>query len=246
MRANLSGRSFKAGLWLGGMLMKPQILILIVLVLLFQRAVMVLAGFVTTSLTILGASWLMVGGIGFQRLIEIWLGFSNGLPTNDVAIMMNWRMLGLHLSAITFPVIGWIVIGLGSISTLFATFYIWQRQIDFHSKSFVVALFGLLAATCLFAWHSHIHMAMILVPPIIYLKEQNQLPDDILNTWVFLPAGVYTGVFILAALMSVNIMPVSLNGALNFLRGASEFGLNIYILIWALNFFRKQNTLIPN
>ena len=241
MRAVLAGKKFKAGLWLGGLLLKPQTLVLIVPFLLIQRTYKVLAGWATSSIVLMGVSLALVGFTGLQKLVGLWLGYVGGLPTNDVEIMMNWRMLGLHISSISFPLFGWIVVGLGSISTLIATAYLCYRQIDFHSKPFVMVLLGLLAATGLFAWHSHIHMAMILIPPIIYLKGQNQLTDNILNTWVFLPAGVYTGVFIMASLISVNVLPVSLNGTLNFLRGASEFGLNIYILSWVINSFRKQN-----
>lgn len=240
MRATLSGKPFKAGLWLGGLLIKPQVLILIVLALLFQRAGKILTGFITSSVVILGVSWFMIGLNGFQHLIDLWLGFSNGLPTNDVEIMMNWRMVGLHLSFLTSPTVGWIVIGLGLTATLLAVIYIWDRQIEPGSGSFVIASLGLLAATNLFAWHSHIHMAMILIPPLIYLKGQNLLPDKLLNYWVYLPAAIYIGVFLIASLIATAVLPATLNGALNFLRGASEFGLNIYLLIWTMLYFRDQ------
>jgi hypothetical protein len=241
MRAILAGKNYKAGLWLGGLLLKPQALVLILPLLLFQRTYKALAGWATSSTVLMGISLALVGFNGLQKLVGLWVGYVGGLPTNDVEIMMNWRMLGLHLSAVTSPLFGWIVVGLGLISTLIASFYLWRRPIDFHSRSFVFALLGVMAATCLFAWHSHTHMAMILIPPIIYLKGQNQLPDKIVNYWVFLPAGVYAGVFVLASLVQVAILPTNLNGVLNFLRGAGEFALNIYLLIWAIRFFRKQN-----
>ncbi len=241
IRAEMSDRSFKAGLWLGGLLIKPQVLILIILALSLQRAAKALAGLATSSFAILGVSWLMIGKAGFQGLIELWLGFSGGLPTNDVEIMMNWRMLGLHLGSALSPIMGWILIGLGLTATLLATIYIWHRPLNLASHSFVIAILGLMAATCLFAWHSHIHMAMIIIPPMIYLKSRNQLPDKILNYWVFLPAGVYAGVFLLASLITANVLPTNLNAFLNFLRGASEFGINIYLLIWVVRFFRLQD-----
>jgi hypothetical protein len=246
MRAILAGKTYKAGIWLGGLLLKPQTLLLIIPFLAIQRAYKVLAGWVISSSVLMGISFALVGFNGLQKLLDLWIGFVGGLPTNDVEIMMNWRMLGLHLSALASPLIGWVVVGLGSIATLLACIYLWRSSIDFHSKSFVFAFLGIMAATCLFAWHSHIHMAMILIPPLVYLKGQNQLSDKILNYWVFLPAGVYAGVFVLASLMEATILPTSLNWALNFLRGGSEFTLNIYLLIWAIGYFRKQYVTLYN
>jgi hypothetical protein len=246
MRAILAGKTYKAGLWLGGLLLKPQTLILIIPFLAIQRAYKVLAGLAISSSVLMGVSFALVGFNGLQKLLDLWIGYVGGLPTNDVEIMMNWRMLGLHLSAMASPPIGWIVVGLGLISTLLASFYLWRRSIDFHSEGFVFAFLGIMAATCLFAWHSHIHMAMILIPPLVYLKGQNQLPDKILNYWVFLPAGFYAGAFVAASIVAATVLPTSVNWVFNFIRGASEFGLNIYLLIWAIGYFRKQNIILHN
>ena len=234
MRATLTDKPFQAGLWLGGLLLKPQILFLIVLILIAQRSIRILAGFATSSTALVWVSIFLAGVSGLQKLAGLWLGYAGGLPTNDVAIMMNWRMIGLHLGGIAFPMTGWIVVGLGLTTTLYATIYLWRKPLDFSSSNFVVALVGLLAATGLFAWHSHIHMAMILIPPLIYLSAQKKMPDQILNYWVFIPAGVYAAVFVTASFVQVNILPSAINGLLNFLRGASGFGMNIFLLLWAM------------
>jgi hypothetical protein len=246
IRMSLTGKSFKAGIWLSGLLLKPQSLILIIPFLILQRSYKTLAGWAASSTILLGISFTLIGFNGLQKLAGLWLGYVGGLPTNDVEIMMNWRMVGLHLSSVSSPELGWIAIGLGLTATLIAVTTIWDRPIDEASSTFVFAVLGILAATNIFAWHSHVHMAMILIPPIIYLIGINHFPDKIFNYWVFLPAGVYAGVFALAAFITVNLLPASLNEFINFLRGVSEFGLNIYLLGWVVLFFRKQNKQILN
>lgn len=234
MRANLSGRFFRAGLWLGGLLIKPQALVLIILFLLWQRAARSIAGLAASAAAILGASWLMIGTSGFASLLGLWLGFAGGLPTNDVGIMMNWRMLGTIFGALTAPGPGWAVIGIGSLITLWAAFYLWRSRIDFQSANFVIALTGLLAATGLIAWHSHVHMAMILIPPLLLLSTQDVLDRRLLDYWTAVPAALYFLAFIGAAAMQARVLPPTASLVLDFLRGAGEFGMNVLLLAWAV------------
>ena len=44
MRASISGREFRSGLWLGGLLLKPQALLLLAAGLLMRRRARILAG----------------------------------------------------------------------------------------------------------------------------------------------------------------------------------------------------------
>ncbi len=233
MQAMMTEKPFQAGLWLGGLLLKPQILVLIVPALLIQRAVKTLVGLATTSLVLIGMSFILTGINGFRNLFGLWLGYVGGLPTNDVEIMMNWRMIGLHLSVLTSPLFGWTIAGIGILITLVTTLLLWRRPIKTDSSLFVIILLGTLAATGAVAWHSHVHTAMILIPPIIYLVDKNLLSNKILSWWVFLPAGIYALVLILASLVQAAILSSSFDALLNFLRGAVEFGLNLFLLIWA-------------
>ncbi len=234
IRAVMTRRPFRAGLWLGGLLLKPQLLILLLLALIIQRSIKILAGFAASSAILIGLSTALAGVDGMQKLIGLWLGYVRGLPTNDVEIMMNWRMVGLHLSAFTDPAFGWAVAGFGSTITLLGTLYLWRRKIDFQQSTLISALLGTLAATGLIAWHAHIHTAMILIPPLIYLHQHRQLSGKILQSWVFFPSAVYLAVFIFAAFVQANILPTRINALLNFSRGASEFGMNLFLFLWAL------------
>lgn len=243
LRAIFSNRPLRAGLWLGGLWLKPQTLILIGLILLLRRAGRILLGFSMASVVLTGVSLLMIGIGGFQQLIRLWLGFTSGLPTNDVEIMMNWRMVGMHLSSFLVPGVGWTIAGVGLLITSAAVLYLWRRSIPPQSPAFAAATLGTLAATGAVAWHSHVHMAMFLLPPMIYLIQQKGFSPKILNIWVFLPAGGYILAFLLAALVETAPMLSSLNPWLNFLRGAGEFSLNLYLVVWAINQIRSDRSL---
>ena len=60
---------------------------------------------------------------------------------------------------------------------------------------------ALLAATTAVAWHSHVHAAMILIPPILMFAVGRPAADaGILAKWVLIPAGALIGRSALAAL----------------------------------------------
>ncbi len=243
MRAVFADKPFRAGLWLGGLLLKPQTLILIIPVLLLQRSIKTLAGLAVTSFGLIFISFFLAGFAGLAAMLKVWLGFSKGMPTNDVSVMMNWRMLATHLNSMINPFIGWLIAGAGMVVTIAAALYVWRRHIESNPPLFVVAFLGILAATGAVAWHSHVHTAMILIPPLIYLLEEKLLSNKLLNYWIFLPASIYALTFLLASLVQAAVLPSALNPLLNFLRGAVEFGFNLYLVAWALKQVQKNELL---
>ncbi len=236
-RHAFAGQRFRSGLWLGGLLLKPQALILLVLALLLQRSIRMVAGLAASAAALLAGSVALVGANGAAAVLQVWLGFAQGIPANDVELMMNWRMLGLHLSNWFSPVLGWGLAALGIAVTVVAALYLWRVRLQGSSTSFAFALLGTLAATSMVAWHSNIHMAMILIPPMLMLLQQKQaLKQAAFNGWVLIPASAYILAYILAALAKVNVLPPSMGAFLDFLRGASEFGVNAWILVLALRY----------
>lgn len=242
MRAMMTEKPLQAGLWLGGFLLKPQILVLIVPALLIKRAIKTLAGLATSSVVLIGASFVLIGINGFRDLLSLWLGYAGGLPTNDVGIMMNWRMIGLYLSALTSPSFGWPIAGIGILITAAAAILLWRHPVGTSSPLFAIIFLGTLAATGAVTWHSHVHMAMILIPPMIYLLEKNLLSNKILNHWVLLPACIYVLVIVLASLVQASVLSSDLDPLLNFLRGVVEFGLNLFLLFWTTKQTSKYRT----
>jgi hypothetical protein len=240
LRASLAGRNLRSGLWLAGLLLKPQFLILMVPVLLLRRAWKTLGGLAFASTCMLACSWLLVGSAGFNRLLGLWLGFGQGMPTNDVGMMMNWRMVGSTLATIAPPQIGWAVIVIGSAATVLAAWYLWHSGASLRSEPVMVAWLGLLAATLLIAWHSHVHTAMLLLPPLLYVVAMKQLPEKVFLIWVILPAALYFAAFLVAAAIQANLLPGAAGAIVDFARGVGEFGMNIYLVLWAIRQLRGQ------
>jgi hypothetical protein len=239
IRGCLEGRPVRAGLWLGGLLLKPQLLLLVIPILLLQRAFKMIGGFLISSLTLLAASWALIGTDGVGSLIRLWLGYSSGLPTNDVGMMMNWRMLGTTVGSLSEPLFGWIIVAAGLTATLLAALYLGRRRIDFRSGDSLVFWLGLWSAALLFAWHSHVHMAMILLPPLLYLYVTDKLPPRVFSLWVIMPAIFYVAAFLGAGMIRTGMLPAGAAISLDFARGAGGFAMAIVLLVWAIRKTRE-------
>jgi hypothetical protein len=235
MVAFFSDHPFRAGLWLAGLLLKPQMLILIGLILLLRRSWQILAGLGVSSFAFGILSFLMIGPAGLVQMLKIWLGTANAQAGVWEAGMMNWRMLGVHLSSITNP---WIGLGFaiaGVLATLIVALYKWGRPLNPALQSFPVALLGILAATALVTWHAHIHEAVILIPPLVYLYQKKILPQKVLDYWVFLPAFLFLiMVFIPEATAQLGIFSGDIRPFIYFVIGAGEFSVNFYLFWWAV------------
>lgn len=243
MLSLLNRHSFRAGLWLGGLLLKPPLLLLIGLILLVRRSWQLLAGLAASSGALAIVCYLMVGPAGILQMLKLWFGAVNASGRVWVEGMMNWRMLGVHLSNISSPWIGWGFAGAGALATLIVTFWVWRRPFDPSSPSFPVALLGILAATTMVTWHAHIHEAVILIPPLVYLYRTKALPEKVLDWWVFLPALMYVAmVFVPETLMQLGILP-DVRSLIYFLIGLSEFLVNGYLLWWAVDASRRPRRL---
>jgi hypothetical protein len=235
MVAFFSDHSFRAGLWLAGLLLKPQMLILIGLFLLLRRSWQILAGLAVSSSVFGIVSFLMIGLAGFGQLLKLFLGVVNAQAGVWEEGMMNWRMLGVHLSNITNPWIGLAFAGAGMLATLIVALYEWRRPLNPALQSFPVALLGILAATVLVTWHAHIHEAVILIPPLVYLYQKKVLPQKVLDYWVFLPAFLFLiMVFVPETTAQLGIFSGDIRPFVYFVIGAGEFSVNFYLFWWAV------------
>jgi len=153
--------------------------------------------------------------------------------------MMNWRMLGLRLSSLTSPIIGWTIAGSGMAFTALLTFYLWLGHTKWDATKFAVALMGTMAATGILAWHSHFHIPMILLPPLIYLSLKNILPWRLLDIWVFIPPAMLFFIYILGVLHALGVISVP-TGYGSIIMGNCYLILSLYLLGWAVIASRKS------
>jgi len=234
MRAVLLDKPYRAGAWLGGLLLKPQLLILIIPFLLIRRLKKILLGFVASSIVIMVISFSLSKINGILALKNLLLGYSKGLPTNNISAMMNWRMLGWHMASLTSSSIGWMIIIVGSLLTVCATFIYFRRRMLPDSVEVAVALLGIFAATCAVTWHAHLHMSIILIPPMIFLILKNRFNKNLFNIWVFGPILIQFISSVLMFLIETENLPINISHVLWFARGFPGFILNLLFLGWAI------------
>jgi hypothetical protein len=242
LRAVLSDKPVKAGLWLGGLLLKPQVLILIIPFLLIQGAFKILKGFAISSLAVFVISFLMVGKNGFLNLISILLDSAGGAATSNPGHMMNWRMLGVHLGSITSSKLGLAVIVVGSLITIGLTLLVF-RKAKISDPEYSIALLGIFAATCISTWHAHIHMSIVLIPIMLYLVMSNLLDKRLFAIWILLPMIVQFFMGSIMLLGDYEIFHIEPGNLTEFAFGFRLFLANSIILIWALRtYYKKEKT----
>lgn len=236
MRAFLGGKPWRAGVWLAGLLLKPQTLILIIPSLLLRKEFKVVGGFVSSSLALLTLSTLMSDFEGIRDLLALWFSFRGGAFITLQKCMMNWRAIQLHLSSFTSPATGWTVTGIGMVLTAALAFYLWIKNPLNFRENFAIALLGTLAATMTLAWHSHFHMGMLLLPPLIYLIRI--IPASLLDVWVFAPPAFLFFTYFAGALIRAagHALPEAY-GCL--ILGSCLFFLNLSLLLWCVRQKRK-------
>jgi len=217
-----------AGLWLGGLILKPQLIILIAPFLLFQRKWRLLGGFSLTIFLVLIASLILGKPTGILAFVNTITKYSTGLPTNMPETMMNWRMIGERLSFSLSPSISWGFAALGMIATTIAAGLLWCKRIDTNAPGFLVVLTGTLAATMVVTWHSHIHMAMVLLPLILYLTKIELLPDRLMQWWIFFLPMIF-----LILIYPLQIMAVDTFNIQTLLPGLVFLIFNLVFLGWA-------------
>jgi hypothetical protein len=231
-------KSILSGLWLGGLLVKPQLLILIIPIILIMRNWKVLMGFVASSGIILVTSFMLSGSAGIKALINLWTRYSVGIATGHPEAMINWRMVGLNLNNLLNTSLGWVITGIGMLLTILALYFLIKQIPPFGSHSWVITMLGVFSATLAITWHAHQHMAMVLIPFLVYASLYKLLPEKILFSWVIGTLIVLFGMVIGAAftLNFINILDY-----VGMVVAFSGFALNLVILFSTIKFKNNCN-----
>jgi hypothetical protein len=218
-----------SGMWLGGLILKPQLLILIGPFLLFQKKWKALGGLCITMLITVFVSILLGGVSSIFNWMTMMFTYIPGIATNAPEFMMNWRMVGVRLSY-SFPsYTAWGIAAVGMIGTVVVTYFLWRKPLLNHSQNFLIAFFGTLAATLAFTWHSHIHMAITLIPLLLYFYNEKILPEKLFNWWIF---GI--PFIILGLLLPINLLHLDQYKLLSGTAALSFLIFNMVFLFWAL------------
>lgn len=233
MRNAINKRPVLSGFWLGGLLLKPQLLIIIIPVLLIMYSWKVLLGFLASSGIVLITSFILSGFTGMKALFNLWTNFSLGMPLNSPEAMINWRMVGYDLNYFFDTSFGWFITGLGITLTLVALFHLIKYNPLCGSPQWVLTMLAVFSATLAITWHSHYHMAVVVIPFIIYAALNKLIPEKIIFSW-----GVITPLTLMFLLMIEMLLivtvKVNLTGYNGMVIAFSGFVLNLAVLISSL------------
>ena len=226
--AIVRGKGFRGGLWLGGLLLKPQLLILLLPGLLIGRRFKALLGFAVVAVVLAGLSVLLAGIPGMMGLGDFLLHYPDEMAATVPGWMMNWRALAVNLEAAQVPaLLSWGLAVVGMVGTAGVALWLWARPAGPTSQALVVTLLGTCAATCAVTWHAHVHVALVLVAPLLFLEARRWLPDYVLNACLAVPGLI----FFATTLVVPGVAPS--------LVGLAMLAINIYLVIRAARMVQR-------
>jgi len=236
LRCAQNRKPLPSGLWLGGLLLKPQLLIIIIPILFFQRNWKVLTGFFMSSALIVGSSLLLAGSKGIISLVNLWFKYGEGIASNSPERMINWRMIAVNLDSL----FGWALAIVGIVFTFLVVFFMARRKIALGSPEWVMVMLGIFSATLAITWHSHFHMAAVLIPFLIYCSLSQMLNQKVVLFWSVSTPVILLVVTVIAVILFL-ISDIKIPDFGGILLGTSGFLSNFVILGSVLQYFRLKN-----
>lgn len=189
-------RFLVGGLWIGLLTLKFPLLILLVPALIFLRNFRVLKGLLISSASLFVISSFLVGKQGIEVMFGFWMGSVQLSAPTSPNVMMNWRMLGYHLNFLE-PIFSWMIVLAGIAITLYLVWLSLKTRPEIGSSEWIILLMGIVAGTCAISWHSHIHMALVLLPFFIFSVTYDLLNDLLVYAWIIVPAGFLMSIVII-------------------------------------------------
>lgn len=245
IRQALNKNHYLSGAWLAGMLIKPQILLLIIPALLLMKHWKVIFGFILSSLGILFISLMLSGFDGLFSMVKLWFAYVPGIASNSPDKMVNWRMIAVNLNNWTNSNLGWILAGIGMLITLIIWFQLSRNRPEFGSILWVKMYLAIFAVSCAFTWHSHIHMGMVLLPFLIaiLLKDGSKQWKRIIDLWFLSYPIVLSITYFYIILFSMGVLKVEKNID-GFIFGITGLCIYMCIAFSVLNGIKKTSGMI--
>ncbi|MGA7671563.1 MAG: glycosyltransferase family 87 protein [Nitrolancea sp.] len=171
------GCEFRAGLWLGALLFKPQFAVVPLLVLLFKRRWLPVAGAASTGVAIVLSSLIVAGFNGVWDYVKMivlhYPGYAGGLAI-DPHSMITWRGLIFDIAPNIGSFEGVLLTGLLSIISLIPLIPIWAGEWDPTSPHFHTQMLATMMVAQLVAYHAHLHGALLLTVPAVLMVVEGE------------------------------------------------------------------------
>lgn len=159
---------FRAGLWLGVLLLKPQYVFGLALVLLFKRRWSALIGLGVAGTVLAAASLALVGVQGlmaYRTLLSSAAGFRSAPARIAPNIMISWRGFLLNVLPGLNDRTGLLLTLVCSALTVLLLPILWRGPWRPRETAFEVRFLATMMITLLAAYHSHIYGATLLLVP---------------------------------------------------------------------------------
>jgi len=177
-----SGRYWRSGVWLAGLLIKPQTLILLLPILVISRNWSLVAGFSLGVGLVTGISLLLAGWDGVATSIRLAGGFAGPLIQTGPT-MMNFRALALNLEPILPDAIAWGLAVVGMVGTAWFVFHIWRVKSNQGKHALLKLVLLTCCGTFTITWHSHFYLWMSGMPMLVILDGARRLPLGVRVWW---------------------------------------------------------------
>jgi hypothetical protein len=216
------GREFRAGLWIGTMLVKPQYALVLILVLLFKRRWSALTGVAAVGSLLMATTVAVLGldGVGaYVASLRSVSGFRAVTPGIHPEYMISWR--GLLVNVLPQGVTeaqGLALTLVLSIASLALIPVLWRGAWDPGDSRFAARMLATMVITMLVSFHNHAYGALLLLVPALGLAwrpASRRLLHRVLQAALFTPPIVFftTGSLVtvgleLLALMLIGLMAI--------------------------------------
>jgi len=214
------GRDYQAGVWLAGLLLKPQTLLLLVPGLILSRRHKALMGLVLGTLIVVGSSVLLAGPAAIAGPLTAVREWPAALAESG----MNYRAFSINMDRFVAHGFSNPLAMISAAVTLAAALWLWLPGEDLWASHHLdAAVLATYAATCSVSPHRNVHMAIPMLALGLAMHEKGIVPPRLALAWVTVP----TVLFLLASLRSVSIAHAA--------GGMSVLGMNLAVLIWAVH-----------
>lgn len=174
---------FLSGIWLGGLLLKPQLLVLILPYLFLEHEWKSIKGFLLSAGVLILTSYMLSGTDGMYSYLQLLSGWQNNNSVTAPDVMINWRMVGVYFDHFVGPPSGVIVAFFGTAATIGLLYLLIKRYRRVEETAHGMIIVGLISGTLAVTWHAHVHMAIVLLPLLVGTIMKNQLPRHIIVGW---------------------------------------------------------------
>jgi Glycosyltransferase family 87 len=231
-----AGQEFRAGLWLGLLLLKPQFALILAIVLLGKARWRALGGLSLSGLALAFSTIALVGADGMRGYLYILRSFSGFRRVPSIVNpenMINFRGILVNLLPVGYSENqGTILVLALSAALTLSLVVVWRGEWDPRSDRFPAQMLATLIVTMFTGFHNHTHGATLLIVPMLAIMAHGKTRgpfQDLLLLMIFLPTYVSlsSNSFTYAAWSLVGIMACYYGVILAELRKAVENGIDL-------------------